>query len=109
MFNFLFWFQINNMSHSLGAKIQVIILMEKYESLVIVIRKLQRRGTTNISERHAITSIYHEFFETSSVGDRVHIGRPSMSKSLAHTFLRMKQSTDKIIFKCEKNYFYPIV
>ena len=65
------------MSHSLETKIQVVILMAKYESPVMVIRELQRRGTTNIPERHAITSIYQKFLETGLVGDRVHTGRPS--------------------------------
>ena len=55
------------MSHSLETKIQVAILMAKYESPVMVIRELQRRGTTNIPERHAITSIYQKFLDTSSV------------------------------------------
>ena len=31
------------------------------------------------------------------------------SKSLVHTFLKMKQSIDKIIFKIVKSYFYPIM
>ena len=43
----------------------------------MVIRELQRRGTTNIPERHAITSIYQKVLETGSVGDRAHTGRPS--------------------------------
>ena len=65
------------MSHSLETKIQVVILMGKYESPVMVIRELQRRGTTNILERHPIASIYQKFLETGSVGDRAHTGRPS--------------------------------
>ena len=68
------------MSHSLETKIQVVILMAKYESPVMVIRELQRRGTTNISERHAITSIYQKFLETGSVGDRAHTGRPTITE-----------------------------
>ena len=51
--------------------------MLKYESLVMIIRELQRRATTNIPEGHAITSIYQKFFETGSVGDCAHTGRPS--------------------------------
>ena len=50
-FKVLLWFQINNRSHSLENKIQVVILMAKYESLVMVIHELQRRGTTNIPEK----------------------------------------------------------
>ena len=88
------------MSHSLETKIQVVILMAKYESPVMVIRELQRRGTTNIPERRAITSIYQKFLETGSVGDRAHTGRLSTIKSLVHAFLRMKLSIDKIIFRC---------
>ena len=42
MFKVLFWFQINNMSHSLRTKIQVVILMTKYESPIMVIQGLQR-------------------------------------------------------------------
>ena len=42
------------MSHSLEIEIQVVILMAKYESSVMVIRQLRRRGTT---QRHAITSV----------------------------------------------------
>ena len=52
MFKVLFCFQINNMSHSLETKIQVIILMAKYESPFMIIRQLQPRVTTNIPERH---------------------------------------------------------
>ena len=65
------------MSHSLETKIQAVILMAKYESPVMVIRELQRRGTTNIPERRAITSIYQKFLETGSIGDRAHTGRSS--------------------------------
>ena len=36
----LFWFLIDNLSHSLQAKIQVVILMAKHESPVMVIRGL---------------------------------------------------------------------
>ena len=76
MFKGLFWFQINNVSHSLGTKIQVVILMAKYESSVTVVRQLKRRGTTNILERHAIASIYQKL-ETGSIEDLAHTGRPS--------------------------------
>ncbi|CAF1240464.1 unnamed protein product [Didymodactylos carnosus] len=65
------------MSHSLETKVQVVILMAKYESPVMVIRELRRRGTTNIPERRTVTSIYQKFLETGSVGDRAHTGRPS--------------------------------
>ena len=37
MFKVLFWFQIDNMSHSLETKIQVVILMAKHESPVMII------------------------------------------------------------------------
>ena len=65
------------MSHSLETKIQVVILMTKYESPIMIIRELQRRGTTNIPERYAIISIYQKFLETGSIGDLAHTGRPS--------------------------------
>ncbi|CAF1187092.1 unnamed protein product [Didymodactylos carnosus] len=48
-----------------------------WHSPVMVIRELRRRGTTNIPERHTVTSIYQKFLETGSVGDRAHTGRPS--------------------------------
>ena len=51
--------------------------MGKYESSVMVIRQLQRRGTITIPERHSVTSIYQKFLETSSVRDRAHTERPS--------------------------------
>ena len=51
--------------------------MAKYESPVMAIHQLQRRGTTNIRERHARTSMYQKFIETGSVGDRAHTRRPS--------------------------------
>ena len=44
----------------------------------MVICQLQRRGTTNISERHVITSIYQKFLEIGSVGDCTHTKRPSI-------------------------------
>ena len=65
------------MSHSLETKIQVVILMAKNESFVVVLRKLQRRGTKNIPERHLITSRYHKFFETGQVRDRTHAKKHS--------------------------------
>ena len=98
MFKILLSFQINNMSHSLETEIQVVTVMAEYESPVIVICELRCRGTTNIPERHPITSIYQKSLETGSTRDCVHRGRPPTSKSLVHAFLKMKQSIDKIIF-----------
>ena len=43
----------------------------------MIICALQCRGTTNTPERHSVTSIYQNFLETCSVGDRAHTGRPS--------------------------------
>ena len=40
MFKVLFWFQINNMSDFLKTKIQVVVLMAKHESPVMIIREL---------------------------------------------------------------------
>ena len=70
MFKVLFWSQIGKMSHSLETKIQVVILMTKYESPVMAIRQRQRVETTNIFERHPITSKYQKFLETDSAEDR---------------------------------------
>ena len=61
MFKVLFWFQINNMSHSLETKIPVVILTAKYESPVMGIRQLQRRGTINIPVRQIITQYTENF------------------------------------------------
>ena len=49
MFKVLFRLPINNMSHYLETKIQVVILVAKCESPVMVICELPLRGTTNIS------------------------------------------------------------
>ena len=68
------------MSHSSEIKIQVVILMKKYESPVMVIDQLQRRGTINVPEMHPITSIYHQFVETGSARDLTHTGRSLTSK-----------------------------
>ena len=96
IFKVLFWFRINNGSHSLETQIQVVRLTTKYESPVMVIYQLQCLGTTNIPERHAVTLIHQKFFGTGPVGDRPHIGR---------LLLKMKQSIDKTSFK----HFYPIL
>ena len=72
MFKVLFWFQIDTMPRSLETEIQVVILMAKYESPIMIIRQLQRRRTTNIPERYLVTLIYQEFLETGSVTDGAH-------------------------------------
>ena len=48
MFQVLFWFQINNILHSLETNTQVVFLMAKYEFPVTVIHRLHRQETTNI-------------------------------------------------------------
>ena len=73
--------------------------MAKYESPIMIICELQRRGITNIPERRAITSIHHKFLETGSVGDRADTRRSSTRKLLVHIASRMKQPIDKIIKK----------
>ena len=101
MFKILFRLKNNTISHSLETKIQVVILMAKYESLVMIIRQLQTlRNNKYPRKTYAITAIYQNFAETDSVGDLVHTGRTSTSKSLFNTFLKMKQSIDRTIFKC---------
>ena len=51
--------------------------MAKYESPVMVIRELRRRGTTNIPEKYTVTSIYQKFLETGSIENRAHTGKSS--------------------------------
>ena len=46
------------MTHSLETKIQVLILITKYKSSVTILGELQRQRTTNLTKRHATTSIY---------------------------------------------------
>lgn len=65
------------MSSFLETRIQVVILMAKFESPIMVIRELQRREATDIPNRHSITAIYEKFLETGSVHDKVRSGRPS--------------------------------
>ena len=52
MFNVLFWFRINNMSRSLEIKIQVVILMAKHESPVMVICQLQLFTFPRVVNKH---------------------------------------------------------
>ena len=73
--------------------------MAKYESPIMTICELQRRGITNIQERRAITLIHHEFLETDSVGDCADTRSSSTRKLLVHTTSRIKQPIDKIIQK----------
>ena len=53
MIKVFYWFQINNMSHSLETKIQVIVLTAKYESPVIVICQLQFLYITEVVKKHS--------------------------------------------------------
>ena len=70
-------------------------------------RQLQRRGTTNIPERYAITSIYHKFLETGSIGDRADTRRSSTNKSLVHTFVKDETVNRQNYLQMLKDYFYP--
>jgi hypothetical protein len=65
------------MVYSTQAKIQIVLLMAKLESPTRVIREMQRQGSNEVPERHAITSIYQKFLETGTVEDRSRPGRPS--------------------------------
>ena len=65
------------MRYSLETRIQVVVLMAKFESPVMVIRELQRQEVTHIPERHTITSIYQKFLDTGSVQDISPPGRPT--------------------------------
>jgi len=67
MFKVLFLFQIIIMRYSLETKIQIVVLMAKFESPVIVIRELQRQGVTDIPTRQTIASIYQKLLDTGSV------------------------------------------
>ena len=51
-------------------KIQIVMLMAKFESSIMVIRrKLRRKEAAEVSECHTITSSYQKFLETGSVED----------------------------------------
>lgn len=65
------------MSYSFETKIQIVILMAKFESPIMAIRELRRQGAAEIPERHTIISIYQRFLENGSVEDRARSGRPS--------------------------------
>ena len=65
------------MRYPLEVKVQVVVLMAKFESPVMVIRELQRQGITNIPTRQTISSIYQKFLDTGSVQNVNPPGRPS--------------------------------
>ena len=65
------------MSYCLETKIQIVILMAKFESPKMVIRELRWHKAVEIPERHTITSIYQTFLETGSVEDCIRSWRPS--------------------------------
>ena len=61
---------------SLESKIQIVVLMLKFESSMMVTRELQRHEAAEIAERHTFTSIYQKFVETGSAEDRILSRRP---------------------------------
>ena len=65
------------MRYPLEVKVQVVVLMAKFESPVMVIRELQRQGITDIPTRQTISSIYQKFLDTGSVQNVNPPGRPS--------------------------------
>ena len=65
------------MSYCLKTKIQIVILMAKFESPMMVICKLQWQEAAEIPERHTITSIHQRFLEIGSPEDCISSGRPS--------------------------------
>jgi hypothetical protein len=77
MFKVFFITSDHNMSYSIETKSKIVILMAKFESPIMVIRELQRQGTTDIPVRQTITSIHQKFLEIGSVQDLVRTGRPS--------------------------------
>ena len=52
MFKDLFWFQINSMSHSVETKTQVIILMVKDKTPIIIIRESQLFYICEVVHKH---------------------------------------------------------
>ena len=65
------------MSYFMETKIQIVILMAKFESPIMVILGFRPPEAAEILERHTITSIYQKFLETGSVEDRIQSERPS--------------------------------
>ena len=81
MFQVQFTFHIKNMSYSLETKIQIVILMAKFESPIMVIhRELHRQEATEFPKRHTITFIYQKFLETGSIEDTTSV--PEEQKQL---------------------------
>ncbi len=66
------------MPYSLETKIKKVVLMAKFESLIMIIRKLKRREATDIPVRQTIRSIYQKFFEIDSVQDLARTGKSSI-------------------------------
>jgi len=66
------------MLHSIESKIQIVVLLAKFESPIMVNCELQRQGAIDIPVRQTITSIYQKFLETGSVQNLSRAGRPSI-------------------------------
>ncbi len=77
MLQVFFPFQINIMPYTLKTRIQIVVLMSKFESPIRVILELQRREATEIPERHTISAIYQKFIDIGSVEDIKSPGRPT--------------------------------
>mgnify|MGYP002385373932 CR=1 FL=1 len=95
------------MSVSLDTKIQIVILMSKFESPIAVIRELQRQGVSEIPERHTISRIYQKFLQTGSVEDIKPPGRPTTIdetkiKQVEEALITMPMNTVRNIAR-EKN------
>ena len=50
--------------YPLETKIQVVVLMAKYDSAAMIIRELQRQGVADVPTRKTIASTYQKFLDT---------------------------------------------
>ena len=57
------------MRYPFETKIQVVVLMAKFDSVVMIIRGLQREGMTSIPTRQSAVSICQKFLDTGSIQD----------------------------------------
>jgi transposase len=60
-----------------NIRIQIVLLMAKYESPAIVRRKLQVEFGRSIPSEGCITATFQRFCETGTVEDKERSGRPS--------------------------------
>jgi AraC-like DNA-binding protein len=84
----------------LKLRIQVVLLMAKFESSLEVIRALRKEGCENIPSRQAISNLYDKFCEFGTVLDKERSGRPKISEEESTTpiteFLEIKPKSTLI-------------